>query len=182
MSIRKKRRKPSEYTKAVLALIDEYEAKTGDDSGDLHKAAQWLHDNGKFDPPKYDPVRMIAKKLATACRQDYIEDENGEPVRRRHAYTTKTGDNQKTFSWFKIEDATPEKMRLSAQGRRNGTLMDILQLVRDVDYFNKNYNPGDDIQVDANFTADIDELRMPAEYPDSPPEDTEEDDQSSLVS
>lgn len=176
MSVRKKIRKPSEYTKAVLALVDEYAEETGDDSGDLNKAAQWMYDNNRFDPPQYDPVKLIAKKLATACRQDYFENENGEPVRRRHAYSITGRDNQKTFSWFKIEDATPEKMRLSAHGRRNGTLMDLLQLVRDVDYFNKNYNPGDSIEVDANFTSDIAELRMPDEYPDSPPDGSDDDD------
>ena len=102
-------------------------------------------------------------------RRLYIEDDNGEPVRRRHAYTVKN-DGQQVFSWFKIEDATPEKMRLSAQGRRDGSLMDLLQLVRDINFYNKHYNPGDPLEVDANFTPDIAELGMPAEYPDSPPE------------
>jgi hypothetical protein len=174
MNPRKKMRKKSEYTRRVLALIDEYEATTGDKSGDLIKAARWLMQQGKFDPPEIDPVKAIAKRLAIACRQDYIENENGEPVRRRHVYAAKTG-GQKFFSWFRIEDATPEKMRMSVQHRRTGTLLDILQLVRDVDYYNDFYNPGEPIPVDVNFEPDVIELRLPRDYPDERPDDTPEE-------
>jgi hypothetical protein len=170
----KKCPKMSEATKDKLRLIDEYEKSTGDKSGNLMLVAHWAHKEGKFPPPAYNPVKLIAKSLATACRQDYIDTEKG-PVRRRHAYIPKGDPNQKTFSWFKIEDATPEKMKLSSQGRRNGTLLDLLQLVRDLDYYNDNYNPGDPIEVDPDFTPDIEELRMPPEYPDSPPDDSGDD-------
>jgi hypothetical protein len=167
--------KKSAYTKRVLALIDEYEATTGDKSGDLIKTAAWLLNNGKFDPPAPDPVKAIAKRLASASRQDYIADENGEPVRRRHVYSHKVS-GQRCFEWFKIEEATPDKMRMSVQHRRTGTLLDILQLVRDVDYYNKNFNPGDPIPVDPNFDPDIVELRLPRDYSDSPPDEERDDD------
>lgn len=172
----KKMPKKSNYTMRVLALIDEYEAATGDTSGDLMKIAAWLLDNKKFDPPTPNPVKAIARRLATASRQDYVPDENGEPVRRRHVYSIKSSGGQRCFSWFKIEEATPDKMRLSVQHRRTGTLLDILQLVRDVDYYNKHHNPGAPIPVDANFDADIVELRLPRDYSDEPP--PEEADQS----
>lgn len=139
--IRKKMRSPSESTKAKLRLIDEYAEKTGDDSGNLIKVARWVHAQGMLPPPPYDPIKLIAKSLANACRQDYVEDENREPVRRRHAYIPKADPDQKTFSWFKIEEATPEKMRLSAQGRRNGTLQDMLQLVRDINFYKQKLQP-----------------------------------------
>jgi hypothetical protein len=173
MTTKKKMRHPSAYTKKVLALIDEYEVATDDHSGDLVKTAKWLRDNHRMDDPEYDPVKALAKVLANASRQDYIEDDNGEPVRRRHCYvvTPASDSQQKVFSWFKIEDATPEKMKLSVNYRRNGTLLDIMQLVRDVNYYNKNYNPGDAIPVDANFQPDVDEMSHPAEYQDEPDED-----------
>jgi hypothetical protein len=179
MSTKKKMRHPSAYTKQILALIDEYESETGDKSGDLMRVARWLRDEDRMDPPKYDPVKALAKVLANASRQDYVADENGEPVRRRHCYVASpaSNDEQKVFSWFKIEEATPEKMKLSVNYRRNGTLLDILQLVRDVNFYNKNYNPGDAIPVDANFQPDVDELSLPAEYQDEP--DSYDDDDES---
>lgn len=171
----KKMRPPSSYTRQVLALMDEYEATTGDRSGDLHKMAEWLDHNGKMVPPAYSRTKALAKMLAIAARQDYIENEKGEPVRRRHCYILSAGESeQSTFSWFKIEDATPDKMKLSVNYRRNGTLRDILQLVRDVNYFNAHHNPGEPIPVNANFQSDIDELSLPTEYQDEPSDDPDQ--------
>lgn len=168
---RKKLKTPSGYTKRVLALIDKYEDETGDKSGDLVKIAKWLMSTQQMDPPEHDPVKALAKVLANACRQDYITDDNGEPVRRRHAYVVSSDERQTTFSWFKIEDATPEKMKLSVNYRRNGTLLDLLQLVRDVNHYNKRYNPGDAIVVDGNFQPDLDELSLPPDYQENLEED-----------
>jgi len=175
MSTRKKRRSSSAYMKRLVALLDHYEDTTGDKSGDLIAAAKWLHDAGMLDPPKYDPIKAMAKMLAVASRQDYLIDDNGDPVRHRHCYISGTDGKQATFKWFKIEDATPEKMKLSINYRRNGTLLDILQLVRDVNHYNKHYNPGDEIIVDANFQPDVDELGLPDEYSDEPDEDHADD-------
>ncbi len=172
---RKKCPKMSEATKEKLRLIDEYEKATGDKSGNLILVARWAHREGRIPLPTVDPIKLIAKGLANACRQDYLDTDMG-PVRHRHAYIPKGNPDQKMlFSWFKIEDATPEKMRLSAQGRRNGTLQDLLQLVRDLDYFNVKYNPGDPIMVDPDFTPDIEEMRMPPEYPEGPEGDEDSD-------
>ncbi|RIK84394.1 MAG: hypothetical protein DCC68_01570 [Planctomycetota bacterium] len=171
MATGRKRGTSSARIKQILSLIDEYESETGDHSGDLMLVAKWLWHEGKFRLPKYDPIKRIASYLASASRQDYFANENGEPVRRRHAYPVESAEGkQTTFAWFKIEDATPEKMRLSASARRNGTLGDILQLVRDVDYFNRHHNPGDPIEVPTDFTADVAEARFPTTYPDAPPE------------
>ncbi len=172
MTVGRKRRTSGARVKQLLSLIEDYEKETGDSSGDLMLVAKWLFNEDKFRLPKYEPIKRIANSLASASRQDYFANEQGEPVRRRHACPVEGGDGarQQTFTWFKIEDATPEKMRISASARRNGTLGDILQLVRDVDYFNRHYNPGDAIEVPTDFTADVAEARLPTEYPDAPPE------------
>ncbi len=46
--------------------------------------------------------------------------------------------------------------------------MDILQLDRDITYFNKHYNPGDPIQMDFDYNPDVAERHLPTEYPDEP--------------
>jgi hypothetical protein len=83
-----------------------------------------------------------------------------------------SGGKQLMF-WFKMENATPEDMRLSAQARRRGTRADVFQIVRDVKYYNSHYNPGDPIQLDFNFNKDIEEQQFPTEYPDAPPADNQ---------
>jgi hypothetical protein len=167
---RKKPRSQSSYNRQVLAIIDRYIAETGDKNPDYHTVAAWAYRLELIEPPPYSVVKQIARSMARASRDDYITDDNGEPVRRRMNFTEQRGDKQMAF-WFKMEDATPEKMRLSAMRRRNGTLMDVLQLHRDIKYFNAKHNPGDPLLFDANFNPDIEEREQPPEYPEGPAND-----------
>jgi hypothetical protein len=166
----KKPRKLSHYTKQLLSIVDQYSKATGDTEPDLYEVARWAEANGLMDKPTIDPLRVMQKALVRACRQDYIEDENGEPVRRRHAVREQRGAKQMTF-WPKMENMTPEKFRLSLQSRRNGMLQDGLQAERDRRYYNKHYNHGDPVEFDHNLSTDVEEHFMPTEYPDAPPDD-----------
>lgn len=167
---RKKCRPLSRYSKDVIGLVDRYVTETGNKDYNLEEVAAWLRQKGLMDAPPVDINKMLARTIARILRQEYTSDENGEPVRTRHSYRENRGDRQMVF-WFKMEDATPEKMRLSAQNRRTGTLMDVLQLARDLGYYNKHFNPGDPIEMDYNFNPDVEELRQPTDYPDAPPEE-----------
>jgi hypothetical protein len=156
-----------------LDLIDHYCTETGQTEYDLYEAAAWLYTNGFIEKPKVDIVKIIQKALRRVSQQDFIEDENGEPVRHRHVYKEKRGD-QMVMHWFKMEDATREKMHLSAQSRMRGTEMDILQLDRDLSYYNHHFNPGDPIKMDYNFNPAVEERHLPTEYPEARP-DSEKD-------
>lgn len=169
MRPRKKPRSKSSRTRELLAEIDKYIQETGTKEPDLREVAARAYRRGMV-PMLRDPIKQLAREMALASRQDFITDENGEPVRRRHAFVEKRGEEQLTF-WVRIEEATPERMRLSAARRRNGTLMDLFQLDRDLQYYNKHYNPGDPILFEPNFRPDIEERRLPPDYPDAPPKD-----------
>lgn len=69
-----------------------------------------------------------------------------------------------------------KRSRPRITGRRNCTLLDFLQLFRDVDYYNTHFNPGDPVEIDPDFTPVIEELRMSDEYPESPPDDSDDAD------
>src|SRR6185437_1487749 len=94
---RKKPRPQSGYQRQVLEIIDQYIAETGDKNPDYHFAAAWAHRRGLIEPPPYSVVKQIARAMAKASRDDYIKDENGEPVRRRMNYSEERGDKQLTF-------------------------------------------------------------------------------------
>jgi len=170
--VKKHRRSHSQYVRDLLGIIDKYVEEKSDKYPDLHEVAAWAYRNKLFEPQPHDVLKQFAKELARAARQDFIEDENGEPVRVRHAVKIDSAGKQLTF-WFKMEDATPENMRLSAQARRRGTRADVFQIVRDVKYYNNHYNPGDAIQLDFNFNKDIEEQQFPTDYPDAPPADNQ---------
>ncbi len=170
MRQRKRPRTKSTRVRELLATIDKYIEETGETEPDLHDIARHAYFNG-MEPMVPDPIKRLAREMALASRQDYITDENGEPVRRRHAFVIRRGEEQLTL-WSKMEDITPERIKLSAARRRNGTLMDVLQLDRDLTYYNKNHNPGDPILFEANFTTDLQERRLPQHYADErPPEE-----------
>lgn len=177
MSIkRRKTRKPSLFNKQVLEAIDDYCRETGTTEYDAIDVARWAEQNGRIELQPLDIIKRLAKVISRASQQDYLTDKNGEPVRHRHCYREKRGDKQLTF-WFKMENATPEKMRLSVQIRLNGPRMDVLQIDRDLSYFNENYNPGDPIEADYNFNPFVAERHLPTEYPDVRPEGEDDEEE-----
>jgi hypothetical protein len=169
----KKPRKLSPYSRQLLAIVDKYKAETGEQEPNLYKAAMWAEEKGLIDLPIVDPHRVLARNLARACQQDYVVDENGEPVRRRHAVKIVIADEQTTL-WPNMEHINPAKMRASLNRRRKGSGEDILQIERDRRYYNKKHNPGDPIEMDYNYNTDVEEHFMPTEYPDAPPEGKED--------
>lgn len=169
---KKVRRTQSTYNRQVLAMIDQYVAETENHDWQMSEVAQWAIANGLWSPPRYDPVKHLARDMQRAAREEYIQDENDEPVRRKHPYRIAVGDRFQTL-WFNIEDTTPERVKLSAQQRRKGIAADVFQAERDIRYYNKNHNPGDPIQLSWNFDHDVSERDQPSDYDDTPPPDDE---------
>jgi hypothetical protein len=168
----------SGFQKKLLRLVDEYCAETGVKDVDLADVAAWAIKTDRYVPPPYDPIKALRKEMQRASRQEYIEDDNGRPVRRRHAYRIKRGEVQLTL-WAKIEEISRKHMRLSARGRRGGILADCIQLTLDLQFYNDNFNPGEPIQPSFNFEPDLVEKLLPPEYKDVPPDDDEDDDSTS---
>lgn len=166
----KRPRALSQYNRQLVQIIDKYSEETGYKTVDLSAVAVWARAKGLLDLPPVDVNKILAKALARASREEYIEDENGEPVRRRHAYKVSGGDKQQRF-WFKMEDGTPEQMKMSGQQRRKGVVDDVQQVVRDLTFYNKHYNPGEPIEFDWNINLDLADRAESSEYSDTPPPD-----------
>src|SRR4051812_28913400 len=98
----------STFTRLLLSYMEDYVAETGIHDVDLNALAFWAYSKGLVDLPKTDVIKQIARMFQRAARQDYVDDENGEPVRMRHPYRIKQGEEQMVF-WFKMDDTTPEK-------------------------------------------------------------------------
>lgn len=170
---RKRCRSTSQYQRQLLNVIDRYIEATGQTTVDLAAVVMWGRANGELDLPTIDINKILVRALSRASREEYIADENGEPVRRRHAFKVKEGDKQQTF-WFKMEDGTRDQMRISGQQRRKGVVADVFQVVRDINYYNKHYNSGEPLEFDWNINLDIAEKAESAEYDDTPPDDEDE--------
>jgi hypothetical protein len=95
----------------------------------------------KWDDPPEDKVRKLANLMRRAVREDFFEDEHGQPVRRRHPYRVADEPSQK-YLWLKMEEMSPGQFRVSAQVRRKGMANGAIQYVRDVTYFNLHFQSG----------------------------------------
>ena len=159
----------SSYYRRLQAIMHQFHDETGIKDIDIEKALLWGEEKGLISPPQLDPRQKLKRDMAAALRDEMIVDENGESVRRVHAYRVNAGEKQLVL-WGYIEDMNPQKWRASMSHRRRGYRAGILQCDRDNQYWNKHHNPGDQIEFDWNFNPDVQESRMPTEYPDAPPE------------
>lgn len=178
MTAKKKTHRPvSRYTRQLLDLMDKYAKAHGVTEVDPMDAARWAIQTRQWDEPPEDKVRKLSKLFRRAAREDHFEDENGEPVRRRHPLPYRVDDEPtQKYLWLKMEDMNPGQFRISTQVRRRGMVACAVQFVRDVSYYNKHFNPGAPIDVSVNFTFDVDEFRHGTDYKDSPPPDNSDDD------
>jgi len=172
MSAKKKRHIASSFQKQLLKFVDEYAAATEQDDVDLRDVARWAIETGRY-VPTHNPVKQLARDMQAASRQEYVEDDNGELVRRRHSYKVRVGDVQHTL-WSKMEKISRKHMHMSASGRRRSLLAGCIQLQRDLAYYNLRFNPGDPLQPSFNFEPDLEEHTLPTEYIDEMPPVEEE--------
>lgn len=119
-------------------------------------------------------VKVCARELARAMREDYIVDELGRPVRRLHA--ARMGERDENGEWVQqtlwgdIRQMDRDFMEVSFQSRRGQIVGDCRQLQNDIDFFNRRHPENEPIQFVLDFTDDVTEAGMPASYrPARPP-------------
>jgi hypothetical protein len=166
----KRKRTDSYYDRQLREIIHKFIGETGKTAVDWDELIDWAEEKGHLTPKRVDPRKALKRALAKAAREDFTYDDDGEPVRWLHAYVIKNGEIQQTM-WGPMDSISPENMRVSVSLRRRGYRSGIIQCDRDIRYFNKRHNPGDPIEFDWNFNPDVEENRMPSEYPDVPPEE-----------
>lgn len=139
-----------------IAVIRQWQEVTGNSEIDMHAVAEFARDKLGWPVPRPpNPLDLLAKDFTRAARQDIRKDgETGAPYRGYHAVTTQHGEEKHVF-WFDIEDSTRKQMSISVTQRREQMVGDGLQLVRDVDHWNSINADQDPIQVELDFTDDV---------------------------
>ena len=126
-------------------------------------------------------LKVCAKQLAQAAREEYFDDAQGRSVRKKHAVRTPIvvdGDVQMLMLWADIEKATPRHMHMALQQRRRASLMDNKQLENDMDSWNENNRPPNapKIQLSFNYEPDLAEMKESPDYRDERPESDDDED------
>jgi hypothetical protein len=170
---RRGRKKSEKYERDPEQGIAEYIAATGDQSWTLTKVAAWMIAQGKWAQERESAVRQLTRHLRRVARQVHIiDEETGKEVRKYHAF--RCGEQQPML-WASMESITREQMDESKTMRRNTLAGGCIQLARDLDHFNRNYNPGDPIPFNPDFTKDIEDDAHSSDYDDTPPDESESD-------
>lgn len=169
---RRRKAAPSKYAKDLERFIEAYILATGDQAWTTIKIADWLIKTGQWEQQKISAVRYLSRQLSRAAREATITDEDGNRIRKYHAYRLGP---QQPMMWSEMERILPEQMNESKTMRRNKLAAGNVQLHLDLRHYNAHHNPGDPIEFDPDYTKDIAERTHPDDYDDTPPDGDDED-------
>lgn len=156
---------------ALQDIINDYMDVNGNGPVDMKVIAAWAIATDRWEPKPISLVRMAAAELSAAAREENYRDPQGRLVRKKHVVREATSEGEQRYLWADIEDANPEHMRRSLSQRRRGILGDCRRLKTDLDSYNENNIHGGQVQLDFDFTCDLEEMDQPTDYPDSPSEE-----------
>jgi len=170
-AIKRRSRPKDKYTRDLESFIPQYIAATGDVAWTAATVAAWAIDNDLWEQREVNAIRQLARELSAVARQVTFLDENGNEVRKYHAY--RLGDDQPML-WEGIEEIAPENMERAKTMRRAKLVAGAIKLTIDLNYYNETVNPGDSILFDTDFQRDIADYFQPSLYDDTPPLDSAE--------
>lgn len=156
------------YSEFMQDLADEYLEETGKSEATTDEFAVWAIRAEKWEPPPDIVLRKCKDDFADALRAQHITNDDGQPVRAKHAARRKVGTKQLYF-WADIRNTTRKHIVNAFSLRRGQIVGDCRQLDRDKDYWNSEHPGEKPIQLVFDFSDDIDEGKYPDKYPPRKP-------------
>lgn len=154
------------YNRTLQAYIEEYYRTNGKKATplDIYEIVDWLLAKRVWEPSRKDARNILARELSQAMRTKVILDDNGNKVRRMHCVRKKVDQGDGTLKqmafWHDMEFAPPPFMQESIQQRRGDIANDCWAITKDVEYYNKNFNKAQPIEVWLDFREDMEERKM----------------------
>lgn len=153
----------SAYANEIKSYIERYRAEVGDDGLlDAHAVAEWAYQRGLHKPSVRTVIDAIATDISQVFREDYRTDRNGQRYRAMHAVRSKKGDKSMSL-WADMDDERAPRTHFvkSFAQRRQQIVGDCFQLKTDVDVYNDKNSNQPPIQMQLDFTLDVEELQLP---------------------
>jgi hypothetical protein len=133
-----------------------YERAHGSLPATAREASVWGVNQGLLSLPDIDPYDALSEDMARALREEYATDAQGRRYRVNHAVRVTKGGVQHTF-WAILGEAPLQHMQKAFTQRREQIVGDCLQLKIDVDAYNALNDDQPAIQLELDFTYDIEE-------------------------
>jgi hypothetical protein len=147
----------STYNEQMQGIANRYLEETGAQRVTARTIAAWAISNGLWQPQPAALIRQCAEELARAMREEYITDPKGRRVRVKHVALVGQ-DGEQIPMWADMRNTTPEHMKGAFRLRRQQIVGDCRQHKTDVNSYNENFNSAEAIQIDFDFTEDLEEL------------------------
>jgi hypothetical protein len=145
------------YQEYMQEIADDFFAESGNWRATSTEIAVWAIQHQLWEPPSQITVKMCARDISRALREEYVSDSQGRSVRTKHAARITEGPSQHVF-WADIRSAPREHMELAFQQRRRQIVGDCRQLKLDVDFYNSTHAEQPRLQMLFNFEEDLEEI------------------------
>jgi hypothetical protein len=158
------------FNEKLQKYKDEYVKETEQERYTTIDLARWAMSTGRWEPPPDLALRKCREDFANALRTEYIEGDDGLPVRVNHAVRECHGDRQRTF-WSDIDKMPRDELGRSNTQKREQIVGECRQIDRDERYFNSHHPDEDPLAMLFDFTDDVIEGRYSGKMRDPPSDD-----------
>jgi hypothetical protein len=173
----------SKKAREIRYAIDLYKTEHPEEAGEPlapERLAAWIEKRRILNPIVFDPVEIRTKQIVRFLSRATQIDPQGREVRANavnfQVVKSKSGLRRRS-RWLPLFQAPEEFAKAFFAWRRNGALADVVASETDRESYNENNVHGARIeQPSLDFTIDVIEKKLPASYPQSAPDDEDEDD------
>lgn len=144
------------YDEQMQRIFRLYQEQVTDAPTPLSEVFRWAQKKSLWELRPDDGYKIFAKEMQRALRNEYRTDTAGRRYRAKHAVRT-TVNRKQTSLWTDIDTAPHKHIVKSVAQRRKQIVGDCYQLRIDVDHYNEANLEGKEIQLELNFTADVEE-------------------------
>lgn len=146
------------FNDQLVRIVEDYRAAGEPWPATAEQMAEWAVGQARFQLTRGMAINQCKEKIARAMRLEHVKDRKGRSVRKYYAARFREN-GQLVMKWDDL-DAPRPFMEVSTANRRNQILGECHQLKNDVDSYNERRCPEQPIQIEFNFTVDLEELEQ----------------------
>jgi hypothetical protein len=146
------------FNEQLVTVVEDYRAAGHLWPASAEQLAEWAVAHDRFQITRGMAVSQCKEKIARAMRLEHVRDKKGRNIRKYYAAGVREN-GQLVMKWDDLNAERPF-MEISTANRRNQILGECRQLKADVDSYNERRCPDQPIQVEFNFTVDLEELEQ----------------------
>ncbi|MGH6946319.1 MAG: hypothetical protein ACREDZ_03245 [Kiloniellales bacterium] len=146
------------FNEQLVTIVEDYRAAGLAWPASAEQIAEWAVAHDRYELTRGMAVSQCKEKVARAMRLEHVRDRRGISVRKYYAARIREG-GQLVMRW---DDWNAERpfMEVATANRRNQILGECRQLKNDVDSYNERHCPDQPIQIEFNFSVDLEELEQ----------------------